>query len=348
MPTLEDHCTSIAQTIADYREGDLAAPDMDHVMRWVTQFDLADQDTIAAEIDRALKKTYVSERNIDSFLSAIVEFKALVGEAPTNFWQSTSMLEIQGVSDSQRNLVGRMKEAIRERLNVEVLSNDNDAENWLYVDDGIFSGNQAISDIKKWLETCDPRDGKLNILVIVAHTSGDYQLGKALRPLLHERNISLSVWRGKNIENRLTYSRQTDVLWPTEVYDENTILEWQELRGNDLRNFRPRADGNVGGEELFSSPAAKRVVERAFTQKGAEICSFAETHQNLMKPLGFSPFRTYGFGTIFATHRNCPNNAPLVLWWGDPVGNHTLRRWYPLLQRRVRSTDPQAFEDWDF
>ena len=36
-----------------------------------------------------------------------------------------------------------------------------------------------------------------------------------------------------------------------------------------------------------------------------------------------------GFGSLVVTFRNCPNNAPLALWAGDP--------WYPLFPRRTNT-----------
>jgi hypothetical protein len=36
---------------------------------------------------------------------------------------------------------------------------------------------------------------------------------------------------------------------------------------------------------------------------------------------------TLGFGSTIVTFRNCPNNAPLAFWAGDP--------WYPLFPRKI-------------
>ena len=33
-----------------------------------------------------------------------------------------------------------------------------------------------------------------------------------------------------------------------------------------------------------------------------------------MRPLGYHNLRTLGFGSMFITYRNCPNNCPLALW----------------------------------
>ena len=49
---------SIASTIADYRQGEIAAPDADHVDTWITQFDASVQTQILSEID------HISEENL--------------------------------------------------------------------------------------------------------------------------------------------------------------------------------------------------------------------------------------------------------------------------------------------
>jgi hypothetical protein len=315
------------------------------VSRWALQFDIVDQNIVVAEIDRALKKVYFNQSSISSFITGLVTYEAFVGEDAVSFWSNASLLNIQGVSESQRYLVSVLNEAIVEEHNVNVPINANNADYWIYIDDGLFSGDQAVGDIRRWIETSNPRDGVLNVVVIIVHTYGEFRFKKEIKPLLLNRGIRLNIWRMKNLENRLKYRDQTDLIWPTQVYSGRDIEYWQELRNNDLRNFTARGDGTVGGEELYSSVDAKKQVEEAFTRKGAEICTYGAVNHALMKPLGYSPFKTYGFGTIFATHRNCPNNAPLVLWWGDPDGNQTLRKWYPLLQRRTR---PIEFDNEDF
>jgi hypothetical protein len=47
------------------------------------------------------------------------------------------------------------------------------------------------------------------------------------------------------------------------------------------------------------------------------------------RPLGNMLLETLGFGSLIVTFRNCPNNAPLALWAGDP--------WHPLFPRTTNS-----------
>ncbi|MCJ9430018.1 hypothetical protein [Kordiimonas marina] len=58
MPTYTDYCESLAAKIRDYREGELAPPDAEHVDRWAQQFDPNDQITIVSEMDHLFSDLY--------------------------------------------------------------------------------------------------------------------------------------------------------------------------------------------------------------------------------------------------------------------------------------------------
>jgi ATP-dependent DNA helicase RecQ len=49
---------------------------------------------------------------------------------------------------------------------------------------------------------------------------------------------------------------------------------------------------------------------------------------------------------MLVTYRNCPNNAPLVLWYGNPSlpRSHPLSKWWPLFPRR-REDRWESFEE---
>lgn len=82
----------------------------------------------------------------------------------------------------------------------------------------------------------------------------------------------------------------------------------------------------------FSSEAGRQILESEFLIAGAKIRAMSENPKPSMRPLGFSPFGI-GFGAMIATYRNCPNNCPLAVWWGDPKATSGALHWYPLLPR---------------
>lgn len=79
---------SIAETIVDYREGEIEAPTPKHVDTWVKQFDRELQKLMLAELDHVFKRTYFSKKNVETFLGGLVKNKKLVGDDPCSFWRT--------------------------------------------------------------------------------------------------------------------------------------------------------------------------------------------------------------------------------------------------------------------
>jgi hypothetical protein len=102
--------------------------------------------------------------------------------------------------------------------------------------------------------------------------------------------------------------------------------------------LEPRAPGGTG--QFFSSETRRSVLEQAFLKAGLRIRSFSANPHAALRPLGFSPFGV-GFGSLFLSFRNCPNNAPLALWWGDHTKPswHPFSKWYPLVPRKTYGDD---------
>ncbi len=167
--------------------------------------------------------------------------------------------------------------------------------------------------------------------------------------------LILSAARGKGIsidrkyfmliDNRRTANTDLAFLWPERIVDDQAVHSYTtELAAfftekgwsaNDL--FRP---ATIPGEEtLFSSPQARKVVERAFLKKGIQLATAGRQRAESIRPLGFEKISSLGFGTFFVTYRNIANNCPLVLWWGDPnlPATHPLGKWYPLFPRSTNS-----------
>jgi hypothetical protein len=91
---------------------------------------------------------------------------------------------------------------------------------------------------------------------------------------------------------------------------------------------------------VFSSEQGRQALEQGFLKAGMKIRSFSADPSAALKPLGFGPFGV-GFGSLFLSYRNCPNNAPLALWWGDPSKprTHPFSKWLPLVPRKTYGGD---------
>ncbi len=98
--------------------------------------------------------------------------------------------------------------------------------------------------------------------------------------------------------------------------------------------FEAREPGRALGD--FSSEEGRQLLERELLIAGVRIRGFCKNPKDIVRPLGFSPFGV-GFGSMIVTFRNCPNNCPLALWWGDPEApaSSPLSQWYPILPRKT-------------
>lgn len=140
------------------------------------------------------------------------------------------------------------------------------------------------------------------------------------------------------------------VLWPTHFPNDPCIRRWLIASPQDEVRFNQRPPiAPPSQNPFFTSEANRILLEQAFLQRGAYIVTLSQQNNPHMHPLGYHNLNGPGFGTLFATYRNCPNNCPLVLWWGDPDAGRPLNQWYPLLPRRTRAQNWAAdFDEVDF
>jgi hypothetical protein len=235
-------------------------------------------------------------------------------------------------------MLGLLNEVLAEKFKIDTASQDSASSTYVYLDDVSFSGNQIKNELSKWAEEKNIQNATVHIIVIAAYRYGEYYIKRELKKSFDARKIAFYFWALKRYQNSPARIADAEVMWPTQLPDETHVNKWKETFAKGEKYFLPRTPGGKGSTELFSSEAARETLEQAFLKKGAYIYSLAKNPTQKMRPLGFSALRTPGFGATLITYRNCPNNAPLVLWWGDPNGNAPLNQWTPLLQRRTRAT----------
>jgi len=333
-------CARIAEIIADFRQDEMGIPKMDaaHVGRWVGQFEQADRLPILAGMAAVLPRSYFSRARTLACIQGMVRTNKIArGVELRQFWRSVGFLKLQEDGKSQVAMLEAFDQAMREALGFGISDTQPDGRTYLYLDDALFSGNQAGKLLKKWIEENDAEACRIIALFMGIHTNGEWYLCKRLlKDLADKRGIEIDVWHNTAIENSLTYRYSAHVLWPTAVPTHPAVQRWEATlqRGRDDW-FHARPPGGGPSTEWFGSEEIRQVMERAFFEKGAEIIGFSQEPNPYLRPLGFSKLESPGFGTLFATHWNCPNNAPLVLHWGDPNESGPLGRWYPLLPRRA-------------
>jgi len=330
---------SIAETTADYRSGDLPAPTAGHVDRWIRQFGEAVQIPLLQELDWVLKQTYFARSRVGTFFSKQIEHNGLAGEKPCEFWRSARLLEIQQQGRSQAEIRLLFGEELKAQCGLEIDQCGADGGDFIYLDDVLFTGGRIGLDLSSWVTNAAPNSGTVHVLVIAAHRFGEWKCDERLREDAKGagKNLKFKFWAALRIENRLKYRSASEVLWPAEIPDDAAMKAY--LEEGAKFPFVPREPGGKLEHPIFSSEAGRQLLERELLLAGLKIRSLSQQPSKALRPLGFSPFGL-GFGSLIVTYRNCPNNVPLALWWGDPDADagHPFSKWYPLFPRKTYAT----------
>lgn len=327
---------SIANTVADYREGDVPRRTPKEIERWVSQFSETAHDTILSELDHLLAKTYISRNNMTAFLRGLTTNEKFCSGQPEDFWKGANLLDIQKGGNSQREMLAIFDRLLEQELGLKLSDCGTGETLFLYLDDGIFGGGRVLQDVSAWITDGAPKKCELRIVVAALHTGGEYYAGKKISELAKkaEKEIQLSWWRLHTLENRLMYKDESDVLWPTKIPSGALAEAYVKYLAEEEPKYKPqlRSPGSIGRKKLFSSDEARVLLEREFLAAGLHIRDVCPLLPEFARPLGTSVLKTLGFGSTIVTFRNCPNNSPLALWAGDP--------WVPLFPR---STNSEAF-----
>ncbi|MDD9818617.1 MAG: hypothetical protein OXU61_10880 [Gammaproteobacteria bacterium] len=323
MSERDDLTALIADTIKDYRAGKPFAPTPDHVDRWVCQFDEIVQVPLLREMDFVLKRTYFSSERVTDFLKTAITTKKWAGDNPCEFWKRANFLNIQLGGNSQREML-----TLFDKLLIEQCGYSNEScgggDNFIYLDDAVFTGNRVLKDLKNWIKGDAPSKATVHIVSIVLHKGADYYVSREIHTIADGVGKTIhDKWSPfLKLETRKAYSDRADVLRPTVIPDDPDVREY--VAG---MRHKPtmRSPGNIGGNKLFSSDEGKALLEQEFLKAGAKIRKTCPNLGEYMRPLGNMLLEELGFGSLFVTYRNCPNTAPLALWVADP--------WYPLFPR---------------
>jgi len=342
---------SLASTIADYRQGEIAPIDAPHVERWLNQFDIADQPVILAEMDVITKRFYFSKVRVKEYIRKFIKEEIVGRYNPKLVITQTHFINIQTRGNSQRTLLNIVDEILQEDygFGIRAAHSDEGAKTYVYIDDALYTGKRLCDDLineasgHAWLKGKIPLGCKLVIYTIANHLLGTNYVEKKIRPVLREKGISsISKW-SLLIDNG--YFTKVEYLWPQETVGDyivdnyvanlhKTLVQTSQV---DYQLFRK---GNIPVQEkLFSSLEARNIVERAFLKNGIRIIDACREPAKSMRPLGFTTYNSLGFGTLFVTYRNIANNCPLVLWWGDTTmpASHPFSMWHPLFPRKTNA-----------
>ncbi len=334
----EELLKSIADIIQDYRFGEIRKITPSHVDRWIRQFKADDQIIILQEMNRLLKRFYLSRDVVKKYVQHFLSNQELFGSDSEAFLTRTNFLNIQQEGKSQTEIIKIIDEVLSYDYNLRI-NQCGGSDVYVYVDDGLFSGNRLCDDIIPWLENTASNNCKIIIYHIVRYKQGWNYAKKKFLPVARKKNIKGKGFTNIPLDNER--KRESTVIWPQRVIGDiciNKYCAWLEKKcaekGLNVPIFRNK--GTPSKETLFSSSQNRDVVERAFLEVGAKLVITAKDPNRYLRPLGFDKLHSLGFGALFVTYRNISNNCPLALWYGDPESaTHQLRSWYPLFPRKT-------------
>ncbi|WP_218951771.1 hypothetical protein [Acinetobacter sp. YH12041] len=295
-----------------------------HVYTWLKQFDPDEQENLVRITANLLQKAYIEKNYEQQFIE-----KQFENELIRRGNLIATPLTIQRNGESQKTMVGFYNKLVEEK------GLEYDTQNYLYLDDFMFSGGRVFNDLSNYIPLIK-RNITIIVLVIGWHTSGQYYqanaLGKKIEKHNKENNLNIELkWlsiENLRLENRLIYNNRSDVLWPMEQ-----TLDLPELMTRKIPGFKYRT-GFIESK-IFDNHNDRIFLEKICLKYGFKIIDRCTNVHKTTRPLGNSKF-DYGFGGLIFNYRNCPNNTPLIFWWGSNDPHHFMsRQWYPLMPRRV-------------
>jgi len=334
MTDRKQNLDSIANRVADYREGDIPRITPSRVERWVTQFPEESQDRILSEIDYVLAKTYISRERAMAFLQNLATNAKFCGGNPDVFWRRANLLDIQLGGNSQREMLALFGKVLEQEVGLTLADCGSNCGPFVYLDDGLFGGGRILQDISTWINTHAPDIFDLHVVVFALHSLGQYYVDKRLREFRSHKKFKITWWRIQEVENRRYYRDTSDVLWPTKTPSGPLAESYMQYITDREPKYKIelRTPGSIGQKKFFSSDDGRILLEQAFLDAGLRIRDMCPNLPETMRPLGATLLKTFGFGSTIVTFRNCPNNCPLAFWVGEP--------WHPLFPR---STNTDAF-----
>ncbi len=262
-------------------------------------------------------------------------------------------LKIQQKGESQGALLDIMNEILEEWYGTSLAEcGKQSPTTYVYLDDGIYTGNRLRYDLAgsddmeegsdggAWILRSAPARCKLIICVLACHLAGYSYAREHISQAARTKMLSsVDYFPAKVIYNVRERNDKFECLWPDRStadgddpdagwYVKRTLWWCNKNRWSKSSLTRPL--GVPAQETLFSSPAARKVVESAFFRAGARILKPSHRPGESRRPLGWEKLESWGFGTFFVTYRNIANNCPMVLW-SRAAG------WYPLFPRKTNN-----------
>jgi len=212
--------------------------------------------------------------------------KAQLEVADPTFWASACLVQAQAETKSQ----GRMNKLFAQLFGTTVISLGSAGafKNVVYLDDALYTGQTLYNSLSPFKQKF--KGCAVHVCVVFMHKEAKQRYDWAREMLIKQQNLSAAA---------------------------SVQLHYQVLVGTLYS--KPDATS------FFSSPASRARLHKIFEGVAAGFV-FAGTKYKAMGLQGDKVDLPNGFGSPVATCSNCPNNAPVALWWPK-------NGWLPLLPR---------------
>ena len=338
--TKDDIIDSIVKIAGDYRNGSIM--NVTHVNEWISQFEEEVHLPILTETEHIIRNNYVSKKEAYACLEGILSQDKIFNGNFAEKYLNVEFLDIQERGTSQKDLLNLLNEVLTDKYQLDI--NDcgkNKVHTYVYIDECMFSGNRVYRDIKDWIENAEINT-ELHIVFFALYSSNYKYRYNQLKGLCSEKGIKVTIWRIKEYNN-IIWQDKYECCWPSNVkYNEDvySFIDYIDgLRSEKQKESIPilRETEKILKDNLFTSLENRTIVEKTFLEKGVYIYNLIDEPHQSIKPMGYDYGPSLGFGAMFITYRNIPNNCPIVLWWGDRNKQYPINQWYPLFPRKVNN-----------
>ena len=343
---LTEPARRIAAITADYHADLGTVMTEERILRWAEYFSAEYRLPVLNETAHILGKTYISKQRMADFLAAIARNEKLTKGNPKEFWAATELLQIQQRGASQREMVALLKNELGKIGLASRPHTQPGTQSFVYLDDTIFTGGHLLHDLTPWIKESAPEIATVYVITAFVHTGATNRAenSKSKENLLAVakgigKKISLAFWTIAQLEDRIWYTSNSDVLRPkapptsdvVQAYIASLQAELEAAKLKYKKDFKLKwRDGDSTGQYgVFSSGPARAMIEEQLMIAGCEARLRCPYFNQSFRPLGYQFLTSVGFGGTVVTYRNCPNNCPLAWWAGDP--------WHPLFPRRTNT-----------
>jgi len=264
---------SIAETVADYREGQIETITPARVEKWVRQFPKEARDPILEELDHVLSRTYISRSDFNSFLESVVTADALAGSAPRGFWKRANILRIQQKGDSQKVILAMFEKALSKKAGLRLGDCGSAGGPYFYFDDCTFTATHVRWDLVKWVKEKAPKTADVHIVTSFLHSG---RIGYTDRKVTDEaaavgKKVTVQWWRIEELSDT-SANGDTECLHPIAFpEDDRSVQRLMQALANLGHPARIRTTLTTSANKVFSGEAGRQILEQEFLKAGARI-----------------------------------------------------------------------------